>query len=83
MTVIFLANALEEWAQSGFPLPLFVIPAQAGIDLSMLQEKRIKKYRLAWGMELIERMSTDWFDLFEQIVCRSLELAGFAAFPCL
>jgi putative endonuclease len=31
-------------------------------------EKRIKKWRRAWKLELIEKMNPDWADLFERIV---------------
>jgi len=35
---------------------------------AILREKRIKKWRRAWKIELIEKMNPDWTDLFEQIV---------------
>jgi putative endonuclease len=34
---------------------------------AILREKRIKKWRRAWKLELIEKMNPDWSDLFEQI----------------
>ncbi|HEX4634956.1 MAG TPA: GIY-YIG nuclease family protein [Rhizomicrobium sp.] len=34
---------------------------------AILREKRIKKWRRAWKIELIEKMNPDWTDLFEQI----------------
>jgi putative endonuclease len=34
---------------------------------AIAREKRIKKWRRAWKMELIEKMNPDWSDLFEQI----------------
>ena len=37
------------------------------INDTILREKRIKKWRRAWKLELIEKMNPDWIDLFEQI----------------
>jgi putative endonuclease len=35
---------------------------------AILREKRIKKWRREWKIELIEKMNPDWADLFAQIV---------------
>jgi putative endonuclease len=35
---------------------------------AILREKRIKKWRRAWKIELIEKMNPDWTDLFQQVV---------------
>jgi putative endonuclease len=35
---------------------------------AVLREKRIKKWRRSWKIELIEKTNPDWSDLFEQIV---------------
>jgi putative endonuclease len=40
----------------------------AEVHEAILREKRIKKWRRAWKLELIEKMNPDWTDLFEQIV---------------
>jgi len=40
----------------------------ANVYDAILREKRIKKWRRAWKIELIEKMNPDWSDLFEQIV---------------
>jgi len=34
---------------------------------AIVREKRIKKWRRAWKLELIEKMNPDWTDLFERI----------------
>jgi putative endonuclease len=39
----------------------------ADIYDAILREKRIKKWRRAWKIELIEKMNPAWSDLFEQI----------------
>jgi len=40
----------------------------AYIQDAILREKRIKKWRRVWKIELIENVNPDWIDLFEQIV---------------
>jgi putative endonuclease len=40
----------------------------ANVYDAILREKRIKKWRRAWKIELIVKMNPDWSDLFEQIV---------------
>ena len=39
----------------------------ADIHEAILREKRIKKWRRAWKLELIEKTNPDWLDLFERI----------------
>ena len=36
----------------------------AEIQEAILREKRIKKWRRAWKVELIEKVNPDWVDLF-------------------
>ena len=38
------------------------------IQDAIVREKRIKKWRRAWKIELIVKMNPDWTDLFYQIV---------------
>jgi putative endonuclease len=38
------------------------------IHEAILREKRIKKWRRAWKIELIEKMNPAWSDFFEKIV---------------
>ena len=35
---------------------------------AILREKRIKKWRRAWKLELIEKLNPDWNDLLPQIM---------------
>jgi putative endonuclease len=37
------------------------------IDDAIRQEKRIKRWRRAWKLELIERLNPDWSDLYETL----------------
>jgi putative endonuclease len=39
----------------------------ADIYDAVLREKRIKKWRRAWKLELIEKSNSDWNDLLDQI----------------
>jgi putative endonuclease len=34
---------------------------------AILREKRLKKWRRAWKIRLIEKHNSDWHDLFDQI----------------
>lgn len=40
----------------------------ADIFEAILREKRIKKWRRSWKLELIEKMNPTWSDMFERIV---------------
>ena len=35
---------------------------------AIVREKRIKKWRRAWKIEVIEKMNPNWSDLFERII---------------
>ena len=35
---------------------------------AILREKRIKKWRCAWKLELIERANPQWRDLYDQVL---------------
>ena len=36
-------------------------------ESAILREKRMKKWRRAWKLRLIEKMNPQWSDLFEEI----------------
>ena len=40
----------------------------ADVHDAILREKRIKKWRRAWKLELIEKSNSDWNDLLDRIV---------------
>jgi putative endonuclease len=46
---------------------LFWFEEFGDIHDAILREKRIKKWRRAWKLELIEKMNPNWTDLFERI----------------
>lgn len=37
-------------------------------ESAIIREKRLKKWRRAWKVELIETMNPGWYDLWDQIV---------------
>jgi putative endonuclease len=37
------------------------------VENAIAREKRIKKWRRAWKLQLIEKMNPQWNDLFEEI----------------
>ena len=40
----------------------------ADINSAIQREKRLKKWRRQWKIELIEQMNPDWKDLYDQLV---------------
>ena len=38
------------------------------VQMAIVREKQIKKWRHAWKIELIEKINPVWSDLFEQII---------------
>jgi putative endonuclease len=38
------------------------------IDEAIAHEKRLKRWRRAWKIELIEKMNPDWDDLYDTLV---------------
>ena len=40
----------------------------ADVHDAILREKRMKKWRRAWKIDLIEEMNPDWTDLFGRII---------------
>jgi len=37
------------------------------INAAILREKRIKKWRRAWKLQMIEKINPDWVDLYEKL----------------
>jgi len=37
------------------------------VDMAILREKRIKKWRRSWKIRMIEQMNPDWNDLYNEI----------------
>jgi putative endonuclease len=46
---------------------LVYMEAHATMPDAILREKRIKKWRRAWKIRLIEETNPDWQDLFDQL----------------
>jgi putative endonuclease len=37
------------------------------MEAAILREKRLKKWRRAWKLELIERCNPEWRDLYDEL----------------
>ena len=51
------------------------------MDDAILREKRVKRWRRAWKLALIEGVNPAWEDLYEALRAGELDLAPFAAPP--
>jgi putative endonuclease len=38
------------------------------METAIMREKKLKKWRRAWKLELIEKMNPEWRDLYQEIV---------------
>jgi putative endonuclease len=38
------------------------------METAIMREKKVKKWRRAWKLELIEKMNPEWSDLYHEIV---------------
>ena len=62
-------NDVEEGFTKRYGVHLLVyFETHARIDDAILREKRIKKWRRAWKIRLLETMNPEWNDLYESIV---------------
>ncbi|WP_420562558.1 GIY-YIG nuclease family protein [Thalassobaculum sp.] len=48
---------------------------------AILREKRVKRWRRAWKLALIEGVNPDWADLYDPLCAGALDLSRFAAPP--
>lgn len=44
------------------------VEAFSDVNEAILREKRIKKWRRTWKLELIERDNPQWLDLYDRII---------------
>lgn len=51
------------------------------IEAAILREKRVKRWRRAWKLALIEGVNPAWIDLFPALLAGTLELSHFAEAP--
>lgn len=51
------------------------------MDDAILREKRVKRWRRAWKLALIEGVNPGWLDLYEALRAGELDLAPFVAPP--
>ncbi|MEQ8394740.1 GIY-YIG nuclease family protein [Thalassobaculum sp.] len=52
-----------------------------GMEEAILREKRVKRWRRAWKLALIEGVNPGWDDLYDPLRAGSLDLERFAAPP--
>jgi putative endonuclease len=58
-------NDIREGFTSRYGVHLLVwFEAHEDIEAAILREKRIKKWRRAWKLELIEKDNPNWIDLY-------------------
>lgn len=48
--------------------PLVYFEAHNDPETAIVREKKLKRWRRAWKIALIERENPDWLDLFDEIV---------------
>ena len=47
---------------------LVYVETHDDVEIAIAQEKRIKRWRRAWKIELIEKDNPDWRDLFDDLM---------------
>ena len=61
-------NAVGGFVQGYGVRRLVFVEFHGTMDDAILREKRIKRWRRAWKLELIERHNPQWRDLFDELV---------------
>jgi putative endonuclease len=62
------SDAVSGFVQDYHVYKLVFIEFHETMADAILREKRIKKWRRAWKLELIERQNPQWHDLYEQVI---------------
>jgi putative endonuclease len=60
-------NIIEGFTQKYNVKTLVFYEVHDNVESAIAKEKRIKKWRRAWKLQLIEKMNPQWNDLFEEI----------------
>ena len=60
-------NIIEGFTQKYNVKTLVFYEVHDNVESAIAREKRIKKWRRAWKLQLIEKMNPQWNDLFEEI----------------
>ena len=60
-------NIIEGFTQKYNVKILVYYEVHGNAESAITREKRIKKWRRAWKLQLIEKMNPQWKDLYEQI----------------
>jgi putative endonuclease len=60
-------NIIEGFTKKYNVKTLVFYEVHDNVESAIAREKRIKKWRRAWKLQLIESMNSEWNDLFEEI----------------
>ena len=60
-------NIIEGFTKTYNVKTLVFYEVHNNVESAIAREKRIKKWRRAWKLQLIENMNPKWNDLFEEI----------------
>jgi putative endonuclease len=61
------ANAVAGFVQDYAVYQLVFAEFHDTMEAAILREKRLKKWRRAWKLELIERRNPQWRDLYDEL----------------
>jgi putative endonuclease len=61
------ANAVPGFVRNHAVHRLVFAEFHSTMEAAILREKRIKKWRRAWKLELIERHNPQWRDLYDEL----------------
>ena len=61
-------NVIEEFTKRYMVKQLVWYELHESMESAIMQEKRIKDWKRAWKLELIESKNPDWLDLYDTIV---------------
>ena len=61
-------NVIEEFTKRYMVKQLVWYELHESMESAIMREKRIKNWKRAWKLELIESKNPDWLDLYDTIV---------------
>ena len=61
-------NVIEEFTKRYMVKQLVWYELHESMESAIMQEKRIKDWKRAWKLKLIESKNPDWLDLYDTIV---------------
>jgi putative endonuclease len=61
------SNAVAGFVQDMASIGWSLLSSITTMEAAILREKRLKKWRRAWKLELIERHNPQWRDLYDEL----------------